>query len=159
MKTLITVLLVFLPAIVQAGKPQGKSLFESFEYDFSTSTATSATPHSFDSFPVGAVIRNMWLVASTPVSPSAMSIDVGNDDDPDGYLGAITGSQSTSGSVASAASQGSALLWDDTNDHLIPYRINNSDQAVFEIEFDDDPTQGKFEVMVEYYIPKNDPNE
>lgn len=159
MKALITFLLVLLPALAFAGKPQGKLLFESFKYDFSTSTATSATPHSFDSFPIGAVIKNVYITVSEPVSPSAMAIAVGNDDDADGYLGAFTGSNTASGTPASAASAEAVLLWDNANDHLIPYRISTSDQAVFEIEFDDDPTQGKFEVFVEYFIPEVDPNE
>lgn len=154
MKYFLAILLLSIPAL--GGKPQGQILFESFTYDFSTSSATSATPHSLTTLPAGAVVRNVYLTTTTPVSPSAMSIDIGPNSDPDGFLGTLTGSSTASSTAISAASNDSPLLWDGSNDHLIPWVVvNPATDGVVEIQFDNDPTQGKIEVHIEYFIPKN----
>lgn len=156
MKFLLLMLFAF---TAFGGIQKGKVVHDRISFDFSTthSSATSATAVSLASYPAGMVIKDAWLVVSEPVSPSAMAIEVGFTSDTDGIFGSLTGSNTTSGTVIHAAGQSSALLWDNTNDHYIPYRvIEAASDGDLQINFDDDPTQGKFEIYMELVRPVQD---
>jgi hypothetical protein len=98
----------------------------------------------------GVVIRGLEVrVKEAFASGGTPTVALGNSTDPDGYMADIY-ALGTLNNVINSGSVAGALIWDDTNDHAIHYRIDgvaaNQDLVM---EIGTDPlTAGKLEILV-----------
>lgn len=135
---------------------------QEYLYDFSADGgATGAISLSgkagYDAVPQGAIINNVSLKVITAVSGTSSTVAVGNTTDPNGYMEAIAEATLADEFVSHVGVQAGALLWDDTNDHTIPFLVNSANDAVFSITIGTaDLTAGKVLFFVEYYSPSID---
>ena len=108
--------------------------------------------------PNGAIIKDVTMkVVTAFTSGGSATLAVGNDDDADGYVGATAVASLTDNAVFNAAGAGSALLWDDTNDHMIPLPVINEDDGEVSVTIATaDMTAGKALILVEYLLPNED---
>ena len=135
---------------------------QEYVYDFAVDGgATGAIDLSakagYAPMPSGAVISKVSLKVITAVSGTSSTVAVGNTTDPDGYMAAIAEATLVDEYVSSTGVQAGALLWDDTNDHDIPFLVNSDNDAVFSITVGTaDLTADKIVFWVEYYMPSED---
>lgn len=107
--------------------------------------------------PVGAIITRVTAqVLTTFTSGGSATLAWGNDDDPDGYSGAAQAVASlTANTVFNGYDNAAALLWDDTNDHVIYVPVVNEDDGEVSVTIGTaDMTAGKMVILVEYYMPQ-----
>ena len=99
----------------------------------------------------------MSLKVITAVVGSTSSLAVGNTTDPNGYMEAIAEATLVDEFVSRAGQQAGALLWDDTNDHMLTFLVNSANDAVFSIDITGNAlTAGKVLFWVNYYSPSED---
>lgn len=104
--------------------------------------------------PQGAIVHRVSLSVLTAIVGSTSTVAVGNTTDPDGFMVAIAEATLVDEFISSTGVQAGALLWDDTNDHNIPFLVNSDDDADFSITIGgNNLTAGKLLLYVEYYLP------
>lgn len=108
--------------------------------------------------PVGAIVKDVHMkVVTAFTSGGSATLDIGNDDDEDGYLGQIAVAALTDNALFNAAGQDSALLWDGTNDHMIPLNVLDAADGEVSVTIGTaDMTAGKAIILVDYYMPSED---
>lgn len=128
-------------------------------YDFAVDGGTDDTAivlsdkDGKDPIPLNAIIKSVSLRVITAVVGTSSTIIVGNTTDPNGYMEAIAEATLVADYVTAEGVQNGVLLWDDTNDHRIPFLVNSANDAKFEMLIGTaDLTAGKIAFYVEYYL-------
>lgn len=131
------------------GYQKYKDLLFVYEYDFSVDggAATNINLRPLgQALEAGLVIKDLVVIVETAFDDAGNTATVtcGNEDDRDGYfVDFMTGAETVNFSQRVGESAG-ALIWDDTNDHAIAYRIPDAGAAVPSITIGTEPlTQGK----------------
>lgn len=106
------------------------------------------------SLPLHAIVKEVHARVISAVTGSSSTLAWGNTTDADGYSGtAIAEATLVADYVHNGASNGAALLWDDTNDHYIPFLVNSANDANFSVTVGTaDLTAGKVLFYVEYLL-------
>jgi len=127
-----------------------------YEYDFAVSGGAISTiplictPHVGNIMDTTLVIRNITVYVETPAtSDGSATVTIGNSVDADGYfidtfalIGGAAGTTFSSGKVAGA------LVWDDTNDVALNYKLPSVAGAIPNIVIGTAAlTAGKFKVV------------
>lgn len=106
--------------------------------------------------PEGFVVEKVTVVCETALaSAGAATVTVGPSVDSDGYLADIFALMNASGAIVRSGEVAGALVWDDTNDHEISYRVGsaaNTQDVVMQIGTAA-LTAGKLRVIVEGMFP------
>ena len=103
--------------------------------------------------PLNAIIKSVSLRVITAVVGTSSTLIVGNTTDPNGYMEAIGEATLVADFVTAEGVQNGVLLWDDTNDHRIPFLVNSANDEKFEVLIGTaDLTAGKVAFFVEYYL-------
>lgn len=136
---------------------------QQYTYDFSVdggtkdSAITLSNKANKDPIPTGAIIKSVtaWVETACTSGGSATVI-WGNGADADGFSGATIAVASLSANaVFNGWDNGAALLWDDSNDHQIPYYVSSAANGAFKVLIETaDLTAGKIHFFVEYYYPE-----
>src|SRR5574343_455309 len=140
------------------GFPKGQELEFHYEYDFSVSGgavgAISLVNKGMNALEAGLVITDYLIsVDTTLTSGGSATVTMGNAGDPDGYRVDFF-SAATAGSVLNRGTAAGALVWDDTNDAAIDYKIGSSAYAVPKITVGTAAlTAGKFQVYFKAFKP------
>lgn len=135
---------------------------QEYIYDFAidgglVSTIDLSAKAGYSPMPSGAVISKVSLKVITAVVGSSSTVACGNTTDPNGYMEAIAEATLVDEYVTGTGAQAGALLWDDTNDHPIPFLVNSDNDGVFSIDIATGAlTAGKVVFWVEYYMPSED---
>jgi hypothetical protein len=108
---------------------------EKYVYDFAVDAGATgeiflSSKANKDPIPNGSLILDMCLHVETAfTSGGSATLDVGNDDDPNGYLEAIAVAALGANTVHRAGSVAGQLIWDDTNDHAIGVYVADADDG------------------------------
>jgi hypothetical protein len=116
-----------------------------------------ATDPNGNALPEGFVVSKVSAVVEEQLSPTGGEVTFGTTTDPNGYLDNIRAAYNALNSVVRSGEVAGALLWDDTNDHEIDYRIPSTadDKAVVMDIGTNALTQGKIRFIVEGYYPSD----
>lgn len=137
-------------------------LVQEYIYDFAvdggnTGAIDLSAKAGYDPLPQGAIVTDVHLKVITAVTGTSSTVAVGNTTDPDGYMVAIAEGTLVDEAVIRVGEQAGALMWDDTNDHMISFLVNSANDAVFSITIGTaNLTAGKILFFVEYYLPSID---
>jgi len=111
----------------------------------------------FAPLPQGAIVTKVGLKVLTAVVGTSSTVAVGVTTDADGFMAAIAEATLVDEYVTLSGAQAGALLWDDTNDHDIPFLVNSANDADVSITIGTaDLTAGKLAIWVDYYMPSED---
>ncbi len=133
-----------------------------YVYDFSVDGGTKDSAislHSKDGkavIPVGAIITGVTAkVVDACTSGGSATVEWGSGDDSDGYSGtAIAVGSLTDNAVFNGWDNAAALLWDDTNKHIIYQNVSTAADGQFKILINvADLTAGKIVFVVDYILP------
>jgi len=107
------------------------------------------------SLPDNALVKEVHYFVEAAVEGSTSTMSWGNTTDADGYSGAAIAEASLAiDAVGNGAAGAAALLWDDTNDHSIPFLANSVNDRDFNITIaSGDLTAGKVIFYVEFFLP------
>lgn len=136
------------------GYQRGKEIEFKYEYDFSVSggavgnIALVAKGQALES---GLIVKSFTVFVETALtSGGAATITMGNAGDPDGYMVDFFAAATPANAVLNVGDRAGALVWDDTNDHNIHYRIGSTADAIPTVTVGTAAlTAGKFQV---YFI-------
>lgn len=143
--------------IVKGQKMQKEYLWD-FAVDGGATGALSlqGTTPDGDAMPEGFHVEKVTISVETAVtSGGTPTITVGPTVDSDGYLADVFALVGTAPVVVRSGEVAGALLWDDTNDHEITYRVGsaaNTKDVVLQIGTAA-LTAGKIRVLVEGTLP------
>lgn len=135
---------------------------QEYLYDFSVDGGAQgvidlSAKAGYAPLPQGAIVENVSLKVITAVVGSSSTVAVGVTTNADGFMEAIAEGTLVDEYVTSIGVQAGALMWDDTNDHKIPFLVNSADDADFQITIaTGDLTAGKILFWVDYYMPTLD---
>ncbi len=136
---------------------------QEYIYDFAVDGGTDDTKIDLSAkagyapIPQGAIVLNVHAKVIDAVVGTSSTLIVGNTTDPNGFMEAIAEATLVDEYVTSAGVQAGVLLWDDTNDHLIPFLVNSANDADFQVLIGTaDLTAGKVLFLVEYLAPTED---
>ena len=106
------------------------------------------------SLPDNAIIESVVAFVETAVVGTTSTLSWGNTTDPDGYSGAaIAEATLVADFLANGWDNGAALLWDDTNDHIIHFLANSANDRDFSVTVATGAlTAGKVHFFVKYYL-------
>jgi hypothetical protein len=145
------------------GSPlRSRNHVQEYIYDFavdggSTGAVDLSAKAGSDPLPQGCIVTKVGLKVITAVVGTSSTVAVGNTTDADGFMAAIAEATLVDEYVSATGVQAGALLWDDTNDHDIPFLVNSANDADFSITIGTaDLTAGKLVLWVEYYMPSED---
>lgn len=136
----------------------GKKHIQSYVYDFAVDGGTAGAiklsdKEGYSPLPDNAIITNVIALVETAVVGTSSTVAVGNTTDADGYMQAIAEATLVADYVTMAGVQAGDLLWDDSNDHLIPFLCNSANDRDFSITIGTaDLTAGKIHFAVEYVL-------
>lgn len=127
-----------------------------FEYDFAVdggAVEAIALREKISALEEGMVITDMYIYVETALASagSGHTVTLGNTD-VDGFFADINALAAADNAVLRAGEVAGALLWDDTNDHTLLYRVS-SDVALNLTVGVEALTAGKLQVFVEYFAP------
>lgn len=129
-----------------------------YEYDFAVSggavSEIALVNKGMNALASGLVIKEFLISVETTLAGTATpTITLGNAGDPDGYAIDFYGA-ATAGSIINVGDRAGALLWDDTNDHNIFYKIDSTANAIPTITIGTQAlTAGKFQVYFKCFKP------
>jgi len=132
---------------------------QEYLYDFAVDGGTAgaidlSAKDGFAVLPQGAIITNVHLSVLDAVVGTSSTLACGNTTDPDGYMEVIAEAVLIDEAVIRVGEQPGALMWDDTNDHMLSFLVNSANDAVFSITIGTaDLTAGKVLYLVDYYMP------
>lgn len=137
-----------------------KQHMRKYVYDFAVDGGTVGTidlsaKANEAPLPDNALVKEVHYWVETAVVGSSSTVAWGNTTDADGYSGtAIAEASLSADAVGNGAGNGAALLWDDTNDHYIPFLANSDNDRDFVVTIGTGAlTAGKIHFFVEYYLP------
>jgi hypothetical protein len=140
------------------GFQKGKDIDFVYEYDFAVSGGAQAeiplVNKGFNNLAAGLVIKDFTVVVETALGSSGTpTITLGHTTDPDGYMVDFYGAAGA-GAVLNRGDRAGSLVWDDTNDHPIYFKIDTSGNAVPSVTIGTaDVTSGKFKVYFKAFKP------
>lgn len=109
---------------------KGEKQYLRYTYDFSRDGgAVSAIALTPDANSIGNnfVVTDVIVHVETALtSGGSASVTIGNTTDPDGYMTDIFSLVGSNGAVVRAGEVAGALIWDDTNDHLLAYNVGST---------------------------------
>lgn len=112
------------------GYPSNDEFIVKYEYDFAKDGgAIGNIPMRADvnGLGEGVIVKEITLVVQTALdSAGTPTVTLGNSGDADGYMADIYGLAGSDNAVVNSGSVAGALIWDDTNDHAIHYRIDGT---------------------------------
>lgn len=113
------------------GYPRNEDFKIKYDYDFaSQGGAVSSISLSADvnALGEGVIVKRVMVVMKTAfTSAGTPTVTLGNTGDTDGYMADIYALGAASAdAVINSGSVAGALIWDDTNDHEIWYRIDST---------------------------------
>ena len=115
------------------GYEKYKDLEFRYVYDFAVDGGAASTidlTASGNALEAGLVITDMHLYIDTAfTSAGTPTVTLGNEDDVNGYFADIL-ALGAAGAVIRAGSVAGDLIWDDTNDHRIDYKLPDAGAAV-----------------------------
>lgn len=130
-----------------------------FTYDFSRDGGAigdiDLTP-DVNPAPAGFIVRGISVyVEEALTSGGSPTLTFGNEDDTDGYLADVVSAMGlTAGSSIREGEVAGDLLWDDTNDHALEYRIPDAGAATPSLTIGTAAlTAGKLVVYLRGYNP------
>lgn len=136
---------------------------QEYVYDFAVDggavgTIDLSAKAGYAALPEGSIVTNVLAKVETAVTTGAGgTLAFGNGDDDDGFMAAIGAGSLTANAVFNAAGQDSALLWDGTNDHMIPLYIDDATTGAVQAKVETGAlTAGKVRVLVFYVGPGRD---
>ena len=126
-----------------------------FEYDFAVDGgavgAIDLAP-KITALEAGMVITDMYLYVETAVtSDGSATVTIGNAD-ADGFMADVFALVGSDDAVVRVGEVAGALMYDDTNDHLLAYRVGSDVDLQLNIGTAA-LTDGKFQLYVEYFAP------
>jgi len=130
-----------------------------FTYDFASQGGAIGTidlTPQLHSLAEGIVITGWSMYVEAAVtSGGTPTITMGNTTDPDGYAADVFALVGSANAVVNSGSVAGALIWDDTNDHAIEYRIDSTaaNQDLKLTIATAALTAGKLVVYMDYYKP------
>jgi len=142
------------------GIPKGKELKMRYSYDFTRdggaiSEIALTKEGSGSGLQEGFVITDMTVYMETELtSAGTPTLTLGNSTDPDGYFADFFGAVGDD-VILNRGDRAGALIWDDTNDHPIHYRIDGT-AANQDLVMDVGTaavTAGKLLVTITGYVP------
>lgn len=132
---------------------------QEYVYDFAvdggaTGAVSLSSKAGYSSLPDNAIVLEVYARVITAVVGTSSTLAWGNTTDADGYSGtAIAEASLVADYVTNGQSNGAALLWDDTNDHSIPFLANSANDRDFSVTIGTaDLTAGKVVFMVHYML-------
>jgi hypothetical protein len=140
------------------GYQKNKEIDFVYEYDFAVSggavSAITLVNKGINALESGLVIKDIMVNVETALtSGGSATITMGNVGDPDGYFVDFY-SAATLGAVLTAGDRAGALVWDDTNDHKIYYKLDSANNAIPTITVGTAAlTAGKFKVYIKAVKP------
>lgn len=117
----------------------GYQKFEELEfrylYDFASdggSTGAITLTAQGNALESGLVVEDVQVYVETAFDDAGdtATVTLGHAGDADGYMADFMTAAETANAVVRAGEQAGALLWDDTNDHSISYRITSAANAI-----------------------------
>lgn len=124
------------------------------EYDFAVDGGTQGAIElrAADVYKLqeGMIIKDMFIVVEEAIAGAGASVTLGDGTDADGFF-ADFAALATQGAVIRLSEVAGALMWDDTNDHMLAYKCN-ADSALTLTIGSADLTAGKFKVFVEFFV-------
>lgn len=139
------------------GYPKLKELEFVYEYDFDVDGGAVSNINLRalgNPLEAGLVLTGLSVFVETAFDDAGntATVTVGNEDDRDGYMEDIMTLAETVNTAIRAGSVAGDLLWDDTNDHKIDYRIPDAGAAVPSITVGTEAlTQGKAKFIFKAY--------
>lgn len=136
---------------------------QEYVYDFAkdggaTGEIFLSSKAGYDPIPVGAVIFDVIAYVETAVVGNSSTLAWGNDDDPDGYMVATAEASLGANVTVRAGEAAGALLWDDTNDHMLAPYVANEDDGEFSVTIGNaNLTAGKVRFYVLYLMTGTNP--
>lgn len=129
-----------------------------YEYDFSKHGGVVNTDIELSDansrLPVGAIVVDCHIVVVAAVVGTSSTLGFGNATTNVGYIPATAEATLAQNYVGSAAKNKGTLLWDDTNDNLLPYRVADADKSKVIARIGTaNLTAGKVKVMISYLNP------
>jgi hypothetical protein len=140
------------------GFQKGKELDFIYEYDYSVSGGAQAeialVNKSGNALESGLVITDFTVVVESAITSSGTpTITLGHTTDPDGYLVDFFAAASA-GAVLNRGDRAGALVWDDTNDHPIHFKIDSSANSIPKLTIGTaNVNGGKFKVYFKAFKP------
>jgi len=143
---------------------EGEKHVQEYVYDFSVDDGTAeaktlSDKTGYEPIPVGAIITDIHMYVETAMtSAGSATIAVGNGDDADGYMAATAMDTWAANAVHRNGELAGALVWDDTNDHLLSVYVADADDGAFKLTIGTAAlTAGKLRFYVEYIMTKTNP--
>ena len=137
------------------GLLQNEKKLARFDYDFAVDGGAQgaiALRPNIQALEAGMVITDIYVYVETALaSGGSHSVTIGNTD-VDGFFADIAALAASDNAMVRVGEVAGALMWDDTNDHMLAYRVS-SDVALNLTVGTEDLTQGKLQVYVEFFAP------
>lgn len=110
--------------------PRNEDFFLKYDYDFAVDggavSSISLSP-KINALAEGVIIKEVELrVIDAVTSGGTPTITLGNTGDVDGYMADVWALVQAAGAVVNGGEVAGDLIWDDTNDHSIFYRIDST---------------------------------
>ena len=111
---------------------KNKTFSQEYVYSFAddggaTGAISLSGKDGYPSLPEGAIVQRVFAIVETACTSSgSATLAWGNTTDPDGYHVAVAVASLTANSVHNHQDATAALLFDDTNDHEIYYRVSST---------------------------------
>jgi hypothetical protein len=114
-----------------------------------------ATDPNGNELPEGFVVTNATAIVEEEITATGGSLTFGTTDDPNGFLADFRAAYAAAGSIVRSGEVAGALLWDDTNDHEISYKVGATSalQTVVAEVGSTGLTTGKVRFILEGYVP------
>lgn len=142
--------------------PKGKKLVKEYVWDFAEDGGATgaiilkAASPGGDLLPEGFLVEQVTILTETLMaSTGTPTVTFGPSASALGYLADVWAVASGANSVVRSGEVAGALLWDDTNDHEISYRVTSTanTQDVVMTVGTETLTAGKVKVVVEGIVP------
>lgn len=110
--------------------PRNDEFFVRYDYDFASeggAVSAIALSANINGLEEGVIVKEVMCIVKTAMtSGGSPTITLGNTADPDGYMADIAALVGTAPAVVNSSQVAGDLIWDDTNDHGINYRVSST---------------------------------
>jgi hypothetical protein len=140
------------------GLPKGKELEFIYEYDFAVSGGAISSINLINkgnnNMEAGLIITDIAMhIEAAITSGGTPTVTLGNAGNTSGYFADFR-ADATLNAVLTRGDRAGALVWDDTNDHPINYRIGSTADAAPSLTIGTAAlTAGKFKVYLKAFKP------